>query len=193
MLLPHPQASSLKITGPFSTVIIMLYSTLLVSALAALSTSVAAAPSPAADFSFAQWIEDIIADPNGSHLSPAEAVKAKDAAVAAASPLQKRANCDHDWARANANDASACLSDLARKGAAGTQCALQQYQFSAQMCRIGNAQVVGSKGEAKAESVSCSDVARTGGKIFDSCWRSDNTIMGSEHVKDNFQINILRL
>jgi membrane-bound lytic murein transglycosylase B len=71
------------------------------SALAAPS-SPSAAPAAAADFSFAQWVEDIIADPAGAHLSPLEAVEAKNAAVAAStSPLQKRVNCDRGWARAN--------------------------------------------------------------------------------------------
>lgn len=84
-------------------------SPLLLAALAALSTSALAAPSSpsaapaaAADFSFAQWVEDIIANPAGAHLSPSEAVEAKNAAVAAStSPFQKRVNCDRDWARAN--------------------------------------------------------------------------------------------
>jgi hypothetical protein len=82
-------------------------SPLLLAALAALSTSALAAPSAstapaAADFSFAQWVEDMIADPAGAHLSPAEAVEAKNAAVAASlSPLRKRINCDKAWARAN--------------------------------------------------------------------------------------------
>ena len=80
----------------------MLYSSFLVSALLALSTSVAAAPSAptSTEFTFAQWIEDIIADPTGSHLSPAEAVAAKNAAVAS-NTLGKRINCDQSWGRAN--------------------------------------------------------------------------------------------
>lgn len=80
-------------------------SPLLLAFLAALSTSALAAPSAAAaaaDFSFAQWVEDIISDPSGAHLSPSEAVEAKNAAVAAStSPFEKRVNCDKAWARAN--------------------------------------------------------------------------------------------
>lgn len=76
-------------------------SPLLLAALAAPS-SPSAAPAAAADFSFAQWVEDIIANPAGAHLSPSEAVEAKNAAVAkSTSPFQKRVNCDRDWARAN--------------------------------------------------------------------------------------------
>lgn len=39
------------------------------------------------------------------------------------------------------------------------------------------------------------DIARTGGLIFDSCWRSDNTILGSEICITNsaIQVNILGL
>ncbi|OSS45734.1 hypothetical protein B5807_09471 [Epicoccum nigrum] len=174
-------------------------SPLLLAALAALSTSALAAPSAstapaAADFSFAQWVEDMIADPAGAHLSPAEAVEAKNAAVAASlSSLRKRINCDKAWARANANDASACLADLARKGAAGTACAMGDDELNVQMCRIGNAKVVGSKPALGRQSVNCGDVARTGGLIFDSCWRSDGTVMGSEVVAANraMQVNIL--
>lgn len=80
----------------------MLYSSLVLSALVALSTSVAAAPSAptSTEFTFAQWIEDIIADPTGDHLSPEEAVAAKNDAVASIS-LGKRLNCDQNWGRAN--------------------------------------------------------------------------------------------
>jgi hypothetical protein len=80
----------------------MLYSSFLLPALLALSTSVAAAPSAPTsnEFTFAQWIEDIIADPTGDHLSPEEAVAAKNAAVAS-NTLGKRINCDQNWGRAN--------------------------------------------------------------------------------------------
>lgn len=89
-----------------------------------------------------------------------------------------------------ANDASACLADLARKGAAGTTCSIGANQYDSQMCRIGNAKVVGSKPASPAQGVSCSDVARTGGLIFDSCWRADGTVMGSEIVAANRQIQV---
>jgi hypothetical protein len=76
--------------------------------LIALSASVAAIPTTgttsAVTFTFAQWIEDIIANPDGNHLSPEEAVAAKNAAVATANPLDTRApRCmdEYDWSRAN--------------------------------------------------------------------------------------------
>lgn len=79
----------------------MLYASFLVSVLLALSTSAAAAPSTSTstEFTFVQWIEDIIADPAGDHLSPEEAVAAKNAAMS--NTLQKRVNCDQPWGSAN--------------------------------------------------------------------------------------------
>ena len=66
-------------------------------------------------------------------------------------------------------------------------------QFSIQMCRIGNAQVAASKSERSQQGSNCNDVARTGGLVFDSCWRSDGTVMGSEINVGNrlMQVNIL--
>lgn len=67
-------------------------------ALLALAASATAAPTTDATsvthFTFSQWIEGIIADPHGDHLSPEEAVAAKQAAEAAANPLlKKRMTC----------------------------------------------------------------------------------------------------
>ena len=75
---------------------------LLTYALLALSTSVVAGPLKRTNFTFAQWIEDIIANPNGNHLSLSEAVAAIDDARASGSML-KRASCETsgDWGRAN--------------------------------------------------------------------------------------------
>lgn len=94
-------------------------------------------------FSISQWIEDIIADPNGAHLSPEEAVAAKSAAVEA-NPLTKKAWC-HDWSNASAADAAACLDDLARKGANGVQCVVPGGEFYIQMCQIGKGVIDATK------------------------------------------------
>ncbi|KAH8724868.1 hypothetical protein GQ44DRAFT_707950 [Phaeosphaeriaceae sp. PMI808] len=166
-----------------------------------LSASVAAIPTAASTsgttFTFTQWIEDIIANPNGDHLTPDEAVAAKNAAVASTNPLNTRApRCMDEfdgWGRANANDAAACLRDLANKGAQGINCGIGQGQFDIQMCRIGNAQIHSSKSTSTFQQANCNDVARTGGKIFDSCWRADNTIKGADLCigNQNFQVGIL--
>lgn len=72
----------------------------------AVSTSVSATPTAekvsVVPFTFVQWIKDIIAEPNGDHMSPEEAVAAKNAAVAAANPLEQRAaRCQADFKDAN--------------------------------------------------------------------------------------------
>lgn len=73
-------------------------------AVLSLSACVAARPdaktTAAVPFTFVQWVEDIIADPHGDHLSPEEAVAAKNAAVVS-THLGKRVNCEQQWARAN--------------------------------------------------------------------------------------------
>ncbi|KAK0672018.1 hypothetical protein QBC41DRAFT_353732 [Cercophora samala] len=167
-------------------------------AVLALATSVAAAPAPtdnsSVTFSFAQWIEDIIANPDTA-LTPAEAVAAANAAkvVATAGGLQKRAYCEELFGDAPAADAAACLDDLARKGAQGQQCVIGYDVFSIQMCRIGGAQIRGSKSARESQSANCNDVARTGGLIFDSCWRADGTVKGRELCISNrlMQVNIM--
>ncbi|KAL1852478.1 hypothetical protein Daus18300_012159 [Diaporthe australafricana] len=127
-------------------------------ALAALAFTalVAAVPTTTstAPFTFVQWVEDIIANPDGDHLSPEEAVAAKNAAVAAG-PI-KRVNCEQSLTRANADDAAACLDDLARLGSQGVSCVLTEFQYSLQMCRIGNARIVGSKSTGPTVGTNCS-------------------------------------
>jgi hypothetical protein len=34
------------------------------------------------------------------------------------------------------------------------------------------------------------DVARTAGKIFDKCWRADDTVMGSEYCVTNNKMRV---
>ena len=50
-----------------------------------------------------------------------------------------------------ANDATACLNDLARKGAAGVRCVIAKDQGAAQMCRIGGARIISSSGTSAAQ------------------------------------------
>lgn len=76
----------------------------------ALTALVAAVPaaSSTTPFSFAQWVEDIIANPDGDHLSPEEAVARK--AAEASHPVVKRANCNQNFPRA---DVSSKMADVA--------------------------------------------------------------------------------
>lgn len=82
------------------------------------------------------------------------------------------------------------------------------------MCRIGGAQIVGSKSNPSQQSANwyvvshspssgtnvltwlvSNDIARTAGIVFDNCWRSDDTIVGSEICITNnqMQVNVLGL
>jgi hypothetical protein len=86
------------------TLLTMVNLSLPLLAVLALAVSVTAAPATSAtSFTFAQWIEDIIANPDGDHLTPEQAVEAKNAAVAVSNPLNVRApRCmEGVWARAN--------------------------------------------------------------------------------------------
>ncbi|CAI0649936.1 unnamed protein product [Colletotrichum noveboracense] len=159
----------------------------------AMAAAVTAAPAPSSEttFSFASWVEDIIANPDTA-LSPEQAVAAANSAsvVSSAGGLTKRAWCPAEMKDAPSGDAAACLNDLARKGSAGTNCVVGQSAI--QMCRIGGAELVGTKAEAGTYTVNCNDIARTGGLIFDTCYRADNTVKGSELciTNSNIQVNI---
>ncbi|TDZ58275.1 hypothetical protein CTRI78_v005615 [Colletotrichum trifolii] len=159
----------------------------------AMAASVAAAPAPTSQttFSFAQWVEDIIANPDTA-LTPEEAIAAAQTAsiVSSAGGLHKRAWCPDALRSAPAGDATACLNDLARKGGQGTMCTINLNQSGVEMCRIGGAHVYSTKGENPRQSVNCNDIARTGGRIFDSCYRADNTVKGSEYCITNNQIQV---
>ncbi|KAH7137919.1 hypothetical protein B0J11DRAFT_500176 [Dendryphion nanum] len=174
----------------------MLHHTLAVLTVLALSASIKAVPTAEttpAVFSFSNWIEGIIADPNGNHLTPEEAVAAaRNAARASSRSVEKRAWCNDSMRDAPAGDAAACLDYLARRGADGTQCVIGNGQFFIQMCRIGRAEIVSSKSDRSAQGANCNDVARTGGLIFDTCWRADNRVKGSRLCISNrmFQVNI---
>ncbi|GAB1318350.1 hypothetical protein MFIFM68171_08560 [Madurella fahalii] len=166
----------------------------------AITTCVAAAPGASkTTFSFEQWVEDIIANPDTA-LTVDEAIAAAQAAdvVGSAGGLRKRVRCDQEsigWPRAPGRDAAACVDDLARKGNSGVNCGIGNNVFNIQMCRIGGAQIVGSKSNPSQQSANCNDVARTAGIVFDNCWRSDDTIVGSEICITNnqMQINVLGL
>ncbi|KAH6843299.1 hypothetical protein B0I37DRAFT_437514 [Chaetomium sp. MPI-CAGE-AT-0009] len=152
----------------------------------AMAASVAALPAATSPttFSFAQWVEDIIANPDKA-LTADQAIEAAQAAerVGSAGGLQKRADCDHNagfWPRANGRDAAACVEQLARWGAEGRTCGVPAGDSHNEMIIIRNAKIVGLDSTFNTPWVNCNDVARTAGLIFDSCWRADDTVMGQE-------------
>lgn len=58
------------------------------------------------------------------------------------------------------------------------------------MCWIGGAQIIGTKALMPPQGANCNEIARAGGKIFDSCWRADGTVKGRETVAVNQQIQV---
>ncbi|KAK0666869.1 hypothetical protein QBC41DRAFT_348490 [Cercophora samala] len=143
-------------------------------------------------FSWSQWVEDIIANPDTA-LTPDAAVEAATAAAVAASAggLQKRApDCAFPAQYAPGRDAAACLDYLTRIGQQGTMCGMPSTYRNIQMCRIGRAEVVGSQGTYPAPSTDCINVARTGGLIFDGCWRAGDIVKGSEVCVNNGMLTV---
>ncbi|KAM5344514.1 hypothetical protein ACJ41O_013050 [Fusarium nematophilum] len=154
-------------------------SALAVLASSSLITALPAKPVAVEQFSYEKWVDGIIADPNGNHLSPEEAVKARMASVAAhPGSLSTRATCraDGEMKPANAEDAVACINYLASLG--GQIC---RAKVVTRFCTIGNAAITGvaSGGVSEAEDT-CEHVARAAGKIMDKCTRADKSVNGQE-------------
>ncbi|KAL2852599.1 hypothetical protein BJX68DRAFT_265489 [Aspergillus pseudodeflectus] len=97
-------------------------------------------------FSFETWVNGIIADPEGDHLSPAEAVAAAQDAAA----LEKRSgdltaresiSCnDSGKPKASLQDASDAISQLARRGNANCHI---PYAGGASLVKYGLAEIYG--------------------------------------------------
>ncbi|KAH0429048.1 hypothetical protein CKAH01_06163 [Colletotrichum kahawae] len=139
-------------------------------------------------FSFAKWVDGIIANPDGDNLTPEEAVEAWQAslnetsAVAESGLLQKRVICNTEPnTEAYVPDAVTCINDLARKG--GQAC---EVSGSSNFCTVGRARIIGvAGGGVTYTSSSCNDVARGAGLVMDSCTRADNTVQGAEKAWGN--------
>ncbi|KAK4185781.1 hypothetical protein QBC35DRAFT_533907 [Podospora australis] len=153
-------------------------------------------------FSFVQWVEGIIANPDGDNLTPEEAVEAWEAANNATEnkvkrdttewtrdtglvPLHKRVSCNNILnSQAWAPDAVLCINYLARLGT--TPCVVNGFS---QFCRQGHAIMVGVT-SGGVHSSWCQHIARAGGLIMDACWRADNTVQGSEYAWGNGNIAV---
>ncbi|KAF4342846.1 hypothetical protein FBEOM_3191 [Fusarium beomiforme] len=153
----------------------------------------------APSFSFEQWARDIAANPDGQHLSPAEALAAGHVAATADNSLEldprsleKRARCHPTSRPAKAPDAVTCIQYLASIGSRA--CTVTANQFTQIFRRCGSATISATKagdqgGIAKTDS--CANAAITCGKIMDQCFRADNTVAGSQMtVNGAYQINI---
>ncbi|KAF2029501.1 hypothetical protein EK21DRAFT_89742 [Setomelanomma holmii] len=160
------------------------YTTILLS-LTAIATAMPAGTSDpsivVSDFSIANWVDSITTDPSTA-LTPEEVLEKFNGGIG--NPLSKRqefANCvnkSDDGEAANANDAIACINELAARGQAGQMCDVNSTQKS--QCKKGRAQIVSVKGDPNKgpTSVNCNELARTAGVIMDHCFRADQTVTG---------------
>ncbi|KAJ3456970.1 hypothetical protein MRS44_014111 [Fusarium solani] len=165
-------------------------------AILASSSLVMAMPAPASNdngaqaFSWENWVEGIIADPNGSHLSPEDAVEASKAAEAKRSLDIRDASCRGDDVAeksAYVPDAVACIDQLASYG----DKACKANSAVTVMCKIGGAQITAVvPGGRYPTSDTCQNMARAAGKIMDKCTRADQTVNGADYSFGNGNIAI---
>ncbi|PNH40527.1 hypothetical protein VD0004_g6469 [Verticillium dahliae] len=175
--------------------------------------------SEASAFSFEQWVEDIIASPDGKHLSPEEAIDAHlayingtDVNLLESRALEKRVTCWTSstspppawvgltcamtaWASVDSLFKSRVqtLSHASITWPASEAGAALFYQYGQLFRRCGNARIYGTTGGSQSLPVTdiCSNVARAAGRVMDSCYRSDNTVRGSEMVSNKaYQLNL---
>ncbi|KAK4226757.1 hypothetical protein QBC38DRAFT_365764 [Podospora fimiseda] len=145
-------------------------------------------------FSISQWVEEIIANPNGTHLSAEQAWETYKTTVVdnpqPAGTLQKRVRCNIQRESAPAPDAVKCIEYLAGLGT--TRC---EVTLLVRFAVWGNAEIVGVSNEIRngkpvTHSSHCNDIARAAGKIMDNCWRADNTVQGDESAWGNGNIRV---
>ncbi|KAL3496758.1 hypothetical protein BJX62DRAFT_231961 [Aspergillus germanicus] len=148
-------------------------------------------------FSFEAWVNGIIADPEGDHLSPAEAVAAAQEAAA----LEKRSgdltardsvSCnDKGKPKASLQDASDAISQLARRGSANCHI---PYAGGASLVKYGLAEIYGVTINKHGSILPCTTFAQSAGRILDICVKSatQTTVQGSNHPNGNIQIHLSR-
>ncbi|KXX75566.1 hypothetical protein MMYC01_208796 [Madurella mycetomatis] len=145
--------------------------------------------------SFSEWVEGIIADPNGDHLSPEDAVAAFKSGAFSVPPavkprrglVEKRATCyEVPGTEALIVDAVACINAIARR--APDSC--REYM----LCQLNTAAIT-QDGGGPGRWSSCNDVARGAGYVMDHCVRpGSDWVQGSEfaHGNGNLLVRIRR-
>ncbi|KAK4148498.1 hypothetical protein C8A00DRAFT_19683 [Chaetomidium leptoderma] len=146
-------------------------------------------------FSFVKWVDDIIANPKGTHLSPEQAYEAWQATVVNATEpagtLHKRVRCNNiEGGSAPAPDAVRCINHLAALGTKPCKVTVKS-----RFATFGNAEIwgvgAGSKTHSSELTFLCSEhIARAAGKVMDVCWRADNTVQGDEMAWGNGNIDV---
>ncbi|EUC39894.1 hypothetical protein COCMIDRAFT_110248 [Bipolaris oryzae ATCC 44560] len=146
-----------------------------IASLLALGQAVTAAKAVS---SFSEWVEGIVANPDGDNMTPEEVVEAFKAGQFSSPPearslLQKRASCyEQPNTDCPISDAVACINTVARKS--NCDAYLQ--------CQIGGC-VLTTDGNHNSN---CNDVARGGGFILDHCVVPNyDRVEGSEYAYGN--------
>ncbi|KXH48453.1 hypothetical protein CSIM01_04832 [Colletotrichum simmondsii] len=155
----------------------------LAAGLLALVPFIAAAPTAAEateqnlPFSFERWAEDIIANPNGQHPSPEEAM-----ALAFNQTSSEAFVADAVW----------CIDFIAAR--ANVQC--KAVVSATVFCHRGQAQIAGvaTGGNPPRDTSSpCGNVARSAGQIMDACTRG-SLVFGQNNAwgNGNMRVHIRR-
>ncbi|KAJ0277416.1 hypothetical protein COL940_007770 [Colletotrichum noveboracense] len=116
----------------------------------------------AVPFSFEKWAEDIIANPNGNHPSPEEAI-ALAFNQTSTDGLEKR--------QADVADAVWCIDFIAARANVACNAVVSGTSF----CSRGQARITGvaTGGNPPRDTSSpCGNVARSAGQIMDACTRN---------------------
>ncbi|KAK4034487.1 hypothetical protein C8A01DRAFT_18715 [Parachaetomium inaequale] len=142
-------------------------------------------------FSFVKWVDDMIANPGGTHLSPEQAYEAWQTTVANATEpdgtLHKRLRCNNiPGGEASVPDAVKCINHLAGLGT--TPCVVT---VKSRFATSGNAKSGALEREwILTPRTGDEHVARAAGAVMDACWRADNTVQGDEFAWGNGNIAV---
>ncbi|KAF4440277.1 hypothetical protein FACUT_3498 [Fusarium acutatum] len=145
-----------------------------------------------APFSLESWASDIIADPDGAHLSPDEAYAlAVNQTEADSRTLEKRVVRCNTVAGTSASVADAvwCIDFLARRP--GQRCGVGAGGRSS-FCRHGLATIQGVSSYPVwkgGTSSPCGNVARSAGRIMDKCTRG-GTVQGVNTAYGNGYLSV---
>ncbi|GKT63848.1 hypothetical protein ColTof4_04574 [Colletotrichum tofieldiae] len=148
---------------------------LVVAAPAGTDANVEVRAAESVPFSFAKWADDIIANPDGQHPSPEEAL-ALAFNQTSTDGLEKRqadVHCEFNKPGDSASVADAvwCIDFIAQR--ANVQC--KAIVSATSFCRRGQAQITGvatGGNPPKDTSSPCGNVARSAGAIMDACTRN---------------------
>ncbi|KAK3990705.1 hypothetical protein QBC44DRAFT_393990 [Cladorrhinum sp. PSN332] len=141
-------------------------------------------------FSFVKWVDEIAANPNGTHLSPEQAYQEWERTVLNATEtegaLHKRLRCNNiPNASAPVPDAVQCINYLASLGTKPCKVTIES-----RFVVWGNAEIWGIGAGMATHSSYCEHIARAAGLVMDNCWRADNTVQGDEMAWGNGNIAV---